>query len=104
MQQEDSDQFVNAVVKEINCHVDNKSWKFVNIEDCPNDAEIISSVWAMRRKRNLDTNEITKYKARLNIHGRKPTLWINYWETYVTVVAWFAIRLIVCTMVLDWQL
>ena len=32
MQQEDSDQFVDAVVKEINGHVDNKSWELANIE------------------------------------------------------------------------
>ena len=58
----------------------------------------------MRRKRNLVTNEITKYKTRLNIHGGKQTLGINYWETYAPVVTWFAIRLIiVCAMVLGWQ-
>ena len=105
MQQEDSDHFVDAVVKKINGHIDNKSWELVNIEDNPKDVEIIPSVWAMRRKRNLVTNEITKCKARLNIHRGKQTLGINYWETYVPVVTWFAIRLmIVCAMVLSWQL
>ena len=73
MQQEDSDKFVNAVVKEINGHVDNKSWKLVNVEDVPKDAEIMQSVWAKRSRRNLLTNEITKYKARLNIHEGKQT-------------------------------
>ena len=95
---------MDAVVKEGNGHVDNKSWELVNIENVLKDAEIIPSVWAMRRKRNLVTNKITKYKARLNIHGGKQTLGINYWETYAPMVAWFAIRLmIVCAMVLGWQ-
>ena len=48
-----SGQFVDAVVKEINGHIDNKSWELVNIEDIPKDAEIIPSVWAKRKKRNL---------------------------------------------------
>ena len=89
MQQEDSDEFVDAVVKEINGDVDNKSWELVNIEDVPKDAEIIHSVWFMRRKRNLVTYKITKYKARLNIHGDKQTIVINYWETYAPMVTWF---------------
>ena len=49
----------------------------------------------MRRKRNLTTNEITKYKARLNIHGGKQTFGVNYFDTYAPVVTWFAIRLII---------
>ena len=39
-----SDQVVDAVVKEINVHVDSKSWELVNIEDVPKDAEIIPSI------------------------------------------------------------
>ena len=71
---------------EINNHVDNKSWELVNIEDVPKDDEIISSVWAMRRKRYPVTNKKTKYKAKLNMHGGKQTLEINYWGTYAPVV------------------
>ena len=59
----------------------------------------------MRRKRNLVTNEITKYKARINVYGGMQTLGINYFDTYALVVTWFAIRLlIVIAMVLSWQL
>ena len=75
-------QFVDAVVKETNGHIDNKSWDLVNIENVPRDSEIVPSVWAMRRKRNLVTIKITSYKARMNIHGGKQTIRINYWETY----------------------
>ena len=59
----------------------------------------------MRRKRNLVTNEITKYKARLNVHGGKQTFSVNYVDTYTPVVTWFAIRLlIICAIVLHWKL
>ena len=51
------------------------------------------------------TNEITKYKARLNVHGGKQTFGVNYFDTYAPVVTWFAIRLlIICAIVLHWQL
>ena len=59
----------------------------------------------MRRKRNLVTNEITKYKARLNVHGGNQTFGANYFDMYAPVVKWFTIRrLIICAIVLHWQL
>ena len=63
MAQEDNDDFVETVEKEVNGPIDNTHWKITPIE----------SVWSMQRKRNLVTNEITKYKARLNVHGGKQT-------------------------------
>ena len=44
---------------------------------CPKNLEIVPSVWAMCHKCSLTTNEVTKYKARLNIHGGKQTYGIN---------------------------
>ena len=58
--QEHSADFVEAVVKEINGHVDNEHWKLVPIADSPEEEELIPSVWAMRRKQNLFANNITK--------------------------------------------
>ena len=95
LKQPDSSEFVKAVAKEINGHVDNDHWRLVRREDVPEDTDVVPSVWAMRRKRNLTTNSITKYKARLNLHGGKQTYAINYWETYAPVVTWFAIRLVI---------
>jgi len=105
MQQDDSASFVEAVITEVNGHVDNHHWELIKVEDVPKDAEILDSVWAMKRKRNLVTNQITEYKERLNIHGGQQKFIINYWETYAPVVTWFAIRmLIVCAIVLAWEL
>jgi len=50
--------------------------------------------WPMS-KRNLTTNEITKYKARLNLHGGKQVFGINYFETYSPVITWMAAHLII---------
>ena len=105
MAQDDSGEFVEAVVKEVNGHVDNTHWELIPIESVPEDTDILPSVWSMRRKRNLVTNEITKYKARLNVHGGKQTFGENYFDTYAPVVTWFAIRLlIICAIVLHWKL
>ena len=51
------------------------------------------SVWALRRKQNLTTNEVTKYKARLNLHGGKQEFGVNYFDTYAPVITWFAVCL-----------
>ena len=50
---------------------------------------------SMQRKHNLITNEITKHKARLNLHGGKQAYGMNYYETYTPVVTWFAVRLMI---------
>jgi len=41
------------------------------------------------------TNEITKYKSRLNLHGGKQVYGMNYFETYAPVVTLFAIQIII---------
>ena len=104
MDQEDSGDFVEAVMKEVNGHVDNAYWKLVPIESVPEDTDILPSVWYMQIKRNLVTNEITKYNARLNVQGGKQTFGDKYFDTYTPVVTWFAIRLlIICAIFLNWK-
>ena len=49
----------------------------------------------MHRKRDITTNEIKKYKARLNLHCGKQEFGTNYYETYAPVVTWFSIRLLI---------
>ena len=43
---------------------------------------------------NLTTNEITRYKARLNLHGGEQEYWVNYFDTYAPVITWFAVGLL----------
>ena len=105
MKQDDADEFLGAVVKEVNGHVENNNWELVERSAVPDDQDVVPSVWSMRRKRNLTTNEITKYKARLNVHGGKQTFGVNYFETYAPVVTWFAIRLLIVFAILfKWHL
>jgi hypothetical protein len=55
----------------------------------------------MRRKRDISTQEVYKWKARLNVHGGKQTKGLNYWETYAPVASWAAIRLIMTIAALN---
>ena len=95
LQQPDKEEFVKAMVKEIETHEKRKHWKVVPMKEVPKNIKILDSIWAMRRKRKIGTGEISKYKARLNAHGGQQELGINYWETYAPVVMWTTIRLII---------
>ena len=96
LQQPDSHQFAKAIVKEVNGHVEDNHWHLIKCKDVPEDAQVVLSVWSMQRKRNLTTNEITKHKARLNLHGEKQVYGMNYYKTYAPVLTWFTIRLMIC--------
>ena len=105
MKQHDSEDFVKAVVKEVDGHVKAKHWKVLKRSQVPKGVDTLPSVWSMRRKRNLTTNEVTKHKARLNLHGGKQQFGVNYFDTYAPVVTWFAIRLmIIFALLFGWSL
>jgi hypothetical protein len=95
LKQPDASQFVDAIIKEINGHVDNKHWRLIKQDTVPEDIQIGPPVWSLRCKRDLTTNEIFKHKARLNLHGVKQVYGMIYYETYAPVVTWFAIRLMI---------
>ena len=42
---------------------------------------VIPSVWSMICKHDLVTNQVTKYKASLNLHGGNQEMGVNYNET-----------------------
>jgi hypothetical protein len=86
---------VQAVVKEINGHVDWDNWTLKKRSKVPDDVQIVPSVWLMQRKCDLTTNKIKSHKARLNLHGGKQIYGMKYFETYTPVVTWFAIRLMI---------
>ena len=105
LRQPDSREFVEAVIKEVNGHVDRKHWAIVKRDTVPEDIEVLPSVWSMRHKRDLTTGAVAKHKTRLNLHGGKQEYGINYYETYAPVVTWFAIRLlIVFGLLFGWAL
>ncbi len=95
LRQPDSREFVEAVIKEVNGHVDNNHWKLITCTEVPEGTEVVPSVWAMQHKQDLTTGKVTKHKARLNLHGGKQEFGTNYYKTYPPVVTWFTIRLLI---------
>jgi hypothetical protein len=81
----DKQEFMDAMEKEIKSHTDNLNWVIMDRKDVPPNHKVLPVVWAMRRKRYIDTRLVYKRKARLNIHGGKQEHGINFWETYAPV-------------------
>jgi hypothetical protein len=92
----DKQEFLKAMVKEIEGHNANNNWVVVNRATLGKNVKVLPAVWAMRRKRDLVTGEVVKWKARLNVDGSKQVYGENYWETYAPVASWASIRLIMC--------
>jgi hypothetical protein len=98
-------EFVEAVIKEVNGHINNNHWKLIPGTEVPEGTEVVPSVWAMQRKQDLTTRRVTKHKARLNLHREKQEFGTNYYKTYAPVVTWFAIRLLIVFGILfNWAL
>jgi hypothetical protein len=97
----DKDEFRKAMLKEVDSHVDNEHWELVKRSDLPEGTEVLPSVWAFRRKRRIATQEVYKWKARLNLHGGRQTKDVNYWETYSPVVGWSTIRMFLIIMLIN---
>jgi hypothetical protein len=105
LHQLDAREFVEAVIKKVNGHIDNNHWKLIPCTEVPEGTEVIPSVWSMQCKQDLTMGRVTKHKARLNLHGGKQEFGTNYYKTYAPVVTWFAIRiLIVFGILFNWAL
>jgi hypothetical protein len=104
VRQHDKDEFIKAAVLEVTTHQNNGHWKVIPKDEVPTNQPVLDAVWSMKRKRRLLTNEVYKWKARLNLHGGQQEYGVNYWETYAPVVTWAAIRLLLTIVMLyDWE-
>ena len=55
----------------------------------------------MKRRRDIRTREVYKWKARLNIHGGQQEYGIHSTETYSPVVNWSSVRLITILSIIN---
>jgi Reverse transcriptase (RNA-dependent DNA polymerase) len=97
----DKEEFRKAMLKEVESHELNQHWELVKRADLPAGTEVLPAVWAFRRKRRIATQEVYKWKARLNLHGGRQTKDVNYWETYSPVVGWSTIRMFLILMLMN---
>ena len=79
---------------EIKDQLANGNFNVMKKSQVPKDTQILPTVWQMRRKRDIMTGKITKYKARLNVDGSRMKQGIHYNETYVPVANWSTVRLV----------
>ena len=70
----------------------------------PKGTKILDSIWSMKRKRDIKTREVYKYKARLNVHGGQQIKGEHFNETHSPVVNWYSIRtLTILGLLLGWE-
>ena len=91
LQEDDKNDFIEAMVTEVNDHSRREHWDVVPRTEMPPGTKTILAVWAFKRKRYPD-GRILKHKARLNAHGGMQTWGVDYWETYAPVVNWLSVR------------
>ncbi len=106
MLQNDCDEFINAMHKEIKDHTDCNHWTIYSCEEMKRTGykgRVIMAVWSFKRKRK-PFSEITKYKARLCAHGGQMQKGVHYEDSYSPVVSWTTVRLLLTlALVHSWQ-
>ena len=90
MKEPDADKFLEAMDKEIQDQCKNGNFDVVLKTEIPQGTKLLPAVWQMRRKRDIRTGVIKKYKARLNLDGSKMIKGIDYDRTYAPVATWNA--------------
>ncbi len=104
LSQPDRPQFIAAMKQELVDHTERKHWKVIHRSQVPKGTQILPAVWAMKRKRRIDTRQVYKWKARLNVHGGMQKYGINYWETFSPVVGWTIIRFfLILSIIFGWS-
>jgi hypothetical protein len=95
LKQPNAKKYIQAVIQEVNGHVDSNNWTLRKHSEVPEDVQKVPSVWSLQCKRGLTMNKVKSHKARLNLHSGKQVYGMNYFETYTPIVTWFAIRLMI---------
>ena len=100
----DRDEFLKAMQKESDSHMTKDHYELIDRDAVPEGENVLNIVWSMKRKRNILTNAIFKYKSRLNIHDKQQEYAKNFYERYSHVVPWFSIRLLLIhVIILRWS-
>lgn len=104
MREPDHLEFSKAMEKEVKDQMENGNFTVVHKSEVPEGVRILPTVWQMKRKRDIRTRKITKYKARLNIDGSKQEYGVHYTQTYAPVASWMSVKLLLALTALhDWH-
>ena len=94
MKEPDRAEFIEAMKKEVKDQMDNGNFSIVLASTVPKGTTIFPAVWQMKRKRDIKTRKVKKYKARLNVDGSRMRQGIHYDQSYAPVAHWRSIRLL----------
>jgi hypothetical protein len=92
MREPDREEFRAAMVKEVTDQMENGNFTIVKRSSVPAGESIMPTVWQMKRKRDIKTRAVKKWKARLNLDGSKMVKGTDYVESYSPVASWNSIR------------
>jgi hypothetical protein len=78
MRQKDAKEFMSVARVELQTLLDRNVIEMLPASKVPGGMRVFSTVWAMKRKRRVKTQEVYKYKARLNLDGSQMKLGKDY--------------------------
>ena len=93
MQQPDHEQFRKAMQKEMDDQMADGNFELIQWAKIPLGPKIFPAVWQMRRKRDINTQEVKKWKARLNFDGSRMRRGEHYGQSNAPITYWSSIRL-----------
>ena len=93
MWQPDRAQFMGAMQKEMDSQLQDGNFEIAHRSKIPSGTKVFPAVWQMRRKRDIATQQIIKWKARLNFDGSSMKKGVHYEQSYAPVASWSSIRL-----------
>ena len=93
MRQPHREQFIGAMQKDMDSQLQDGNFEIVHRSKIPSGTKVFPAVWQMRRKRDICTQQIKKWKAQLNFGGSSMKKGVHYEQSYALVASWSSIRL-----------
>jgi hypothetical protein len=98
----DRQNFVEAVVKEVNNHITSKHWVIIPRSQVPKGVKVLNHYGQRREKIYIKTRKVYKHNARLkNVHGGQQEFTVILFETFSPVLNWFSVKLILTLALLS---
>ena len=100
----DKEHFIEAMHVEANDQFKNGNFSIILRKHVPEGNKIHRCVWQLKRKRDVVSGKVKKYKARLNIDGSSMIKGKDYELTYAPVSKWSTVRLLlILTLTQHWH-
>ena len=91
MHEPDQEEFKRAMQKEIDDQLENGNFMIMKRQDVPRGVAVLPAIWQMKHKCDILSQQVKKWKARLNVDGLKMQKGIHYDQTYAPVASWTSI-------------